>query len=230
MKKAIVFDFFKTLVCVDVDTPPVWQLVTQAGYPVSSIYDRLWLPEAFDGEKHPRLQDAPGYLSWRRAHLFQYLHNAGVPSAQREKLVNEILRVDGLWTVKPLPGAQDALNASAAAGFRIGICSNWDYPLEPYILQANLLSIHAVSSSACVGARKPHPLIFNDIARKIGYPPSQCYFVGDQWHTDILGSIRCGFHAVWINSESAATPTPQNIVIFPDLLTLTRAIENYSLR
>lgn len=47
--------------------------------------------------------------------------------------------------------------------------------------------------------RKPDPAFFRHVLRRMGNTPEQCVMVGDSWRKDIIGAIRSGMDAVWIN-------------------------------
>ena len=54
-------------------------------------------------------------------------------------------------------------------------------------------------SSADYGLRKPHPLLFQTAAYRLGFTPSEIWFVGDALETDIAGAIGAGMTAIWYN-------------------------------
>ena len=50
-----------------------------------------------------------------------------------------------------------------------------------------------------VGAPKPESAIFALAAQKAKMPPSQCWYIGNDWRKDYCGASAAGFHSVWLN-------------------------------
>jgi putative hydrolase of the HAD superfamily len=90
-----------------------------------------------------------------------------------------------------------------------------------------------VVSSADYGIRKPHPLIFETSAAKIGADPKDIWFIGDSLKNDVLGSSACGMQPVWFNPKGADAETSAvgiEIRAYTDLIGILRACRRARLR
>ena len=103
------------------------------------------------------------------------------------------------------PGVEQALDSLAAAGLPCGIVSNTAFRGETLSLQ---LAIHGldgvfswVISSAEHVVRKPHHLLFQLAARRLGIPPEDTWFIGDSFECDIEGAAGVGMVPVWYRPE-----------------------------
>lgn len=57
-----------------------------------------------------------------------------------------------------------------------------------------------------VGARKPHPPMFEQALRTLSLPAGSAVYVGDNPHRDVAGALACGLGAVWLNRDDAPYP------------------------
>lgn len=55
--------------------------------------------------------------------------------------------------------------------------------------------------SAEMGLLKPDPEAFETVQKRLGLFPGQLAMVGDSWNDDILGALRAGWTAIWVNRE-----------------------------
>jgi putative hydrolase of the HAD superfamily len=62
--------------------------------------------------------------------------------------------------------------------------------------------------SEAVGVAKPDPRIFQIALDRAGSTPGEAVVVGDAWGTDILGALRAGIRAIWINWDGVPVPDP----------------------
>ena len=101
------------------------------------------------------------------------------------------LCVDGMSNCPLFPQSKEVLDVLRTK-YKLGLLSNADESfLQPFLATANL-SFDAVFSSENVGAYKPHPKGFTDIAAELGFEPHQILFVGDTLRDDIVGAQRVG--------------------------------------
>ena len=56
-----------------------------------------------------------------------------------------------------------------------------------------------------IGFKKPSPEFFQFILDDLNLSPEQVVMVGDDFENDVLGAVRCGIRAVWLNAEVAAS-------------------------
>jgi putative hydrolase of the HAD superfamily len=69
---------------------------------------------------------------------------------------------------------------------------------------AGLFDGHVTASAA--GAAKPDARIFAQLLRVAGVLPSEVLHVGDDPVADVVGAMRAGMQAVWLNREARAWP------------------------
>lgn len=195
----------------------MWQTLNQLGYPCTPSLEAMWESDAFNGTTTPRVQDFPSYNDWRRANVRSLVQLSGVPTEAVEEIVSQLLEVDKIWTVKAIEPALEILTLLKHRGVGIGLCSNWDHPIEPYVQQAGLPPFDGLSVSPVVGARKPHILMFEDICNRLSISPPEALFVGDSWSTDVTGTLRAGMKPVWIRRGLPQSDIPHLILEFDAL-------------
>jgi putative hydrolase of the HAD superfamily len=70
-----------------------------------------------------------------------------------------------------------------------------------------------VISSSDYGVRKPHPYLFQIAASKIGFKPSEIWFIGDDIDCDIKGSKNAGMTPLHYIGKTGKTTLVRNEVI-----------------
>lgn len=105
------------------------------------------------------------------------------------------------------PGVPEALDRLAAAGWRLGVCTN-----KPTALAAGLLDALGLSQrfGAVVGGdatpeRKPHPAPLFLALDRLGVPVAAAVFIGDS-ETDILTARAAGVPVVAVRGGYTALP------------------------
>jgi 2-haloalkanoic acid dehalogenase type II len=85
------------------------------------------------------------------------------------------------------------------------------------------LSLNAES----VGCAKPHPVVFETLARRLGVQPSQLLHVGDHPENDIAGAAAVGCRTAWVNRRGISWlpgfGAPPDLEV-PDLEVLARQL------
>jgi FMN phosphatase YigB (HAD superfamily) len=124
----------------------------------------------------------------------------------------------------PNPIAGPLLARLDAAGYRLGILSNWPLAatIDRYAEAAGWTPyLRAVVVSQRVGAIKPHPAIFAAARTALGDPdPGSILHVGDDWAADVVGARRAGWRSAWLASRPADSPLPgseRDDAVEPDL-------------
>lgn len=99
------------------------------------------------------------------------------------------------------------LRRLSEAGVRCVIVSNhvWRLPEIVDDLGAGAFLAGTITS-ARVGARKPHPRIFEAALAVSGVPPEATVMVGDSVSADVRGAERLGMHALLLDRGGKATP------------------------
>jgi HAD superfamily hydrolase (TIGR01549 family) len=116
----------------------------------------------------------------------------------------------GATRMSPTESVQDLLEAMCDAGVPLGVVSNSTFSgatLEWQIGQFDLRRyFRFVMSSADYVVRKPHPLLFETAARKLGTAPERTWYVGDSRRYDVSGARAAGLFSVLYGSGLAADP------------------------
>jgi len=126
--------------------------------------------------------------------------------------------------VVPLPGVKRMLETLRRRGIAVAVLSNGWNPLQARkALQAGFEGPVLVSSE--IGERKPQPGAFELLLQRLGTPPQQTWYVGDDPSVDVAGSQEAGMSAIWINWErkeypQRLAPPRHTILTFDDLLEL----------
>jgi len=129
--------------------------------------------------------------------------------------------------VVPLPGVKRMLETLRRRGIAVAVLSNGWNPLQARkAMQAGFGGPVLVSSE--IGERKPQAGAFDLLAARLGTPPDQTWYVGDDPHVDVAGAQDAGMGAIWINWERKEYPKelapPQHTIrTFDELLELVPA-------
>ncbi len=199
-RKGVIFDFYNTLVSDDILPPPVWRHLNDLGYRCSPELQRIFEPDAFDGSATSSSTGVGDHENWNRESWRKLLRFSGVPEDVLERILQMVLDTQDNFTCKRVPKAGKLIQLLKRNGYRIGLCSNWESPIEP-CLESNGIAIEsfdAITISATIGARKPHELMFHSVCRVLDISPSEAIFIGDNWVVDIGGALRAGLAAIWI--------------------------------
>lgn len=123
---------------------------------------------------------------------------------------------DASWYVL-YEDALPALDRLARAGVEAVVVSNhvWRLPEIVRALGAGA-KFEGVVTSARVGARKPHPRIFEHALRLTSARPEEIVMVGDSLSADVAGGERAGLHGVYLDRRGR--PAPEGVVTIRSLL------------
>lgn len=113
--------------------------------------------------------------------------------------------------------ALPALERLARARVEAVVISNhvWRLPEIVRALGAGA-KFEGVVTSARVGARKPHPRIFEQALRLTSARPHESVMVGDSLTADVSGGERVGMHGVYLDRRGR--PAPEGVVTIRTLL------------
>ena len=119
------------------------------------------------------------------------------------------MALEGVATfVVPLPDTKGALADLAARGIACAILTNGWSPLQER-KAARIGFTGPVVVSETIGIQKPDPRAFEALARALGRPVDEVWFVGDTPASDIAGAAAVGMRSVWLDAE--AVPYPANL-------------------
>ncbi len=83
---------------------------------------------------------------------------------------------------------------------------------------------YLITSDSC-GAKKPAVEVFDYALQKSGTTKDEVLYVGDNFHTDILGAHGAGWHTIYFNSNNYQPAIAENVATFSiDCLTELRNI------
>lgn len=116
----------------------------------------------------------------------------------------------GFWRASvqtsPMPGAREALARCHDSNVLMAVVSNTSFSEQviQYELARHGLTDHLafVMVSSAYSVRKPHVLLFETAAARLGLPPSDIWFMGDRLDTDVAGAKATGMTAVWFNPDN----------------------------
>lgn len=189
---AVVFDLFITLTDFDAERRrPSFTAELAAALGVE--------PTAFASLMRSTFTErATGALGDGRATLGALARRLGA-SPSRERLDHAVaLRLQHEKVVlTPRSGVLDVLGDLRTRGYLIGVltdCTPELPPLWPSLPYAAVSD--AVTFSCAIGARKPDPALYRDIASKLGVDARDCVYVGDGSSGELTGAAGVGMEAV----------------------------------
>lgn len=218
--KAVIFDFYGTLACDAVSVPPMWQYLNSLGYSSHSELEAMFEPDGFDGTSTASVDGGEGHDVWIRGNWRRFVQLSGVPQDDVESILNQLMDLRATYRARAVPGARELLDQLRRCGVLIGLCSNWENDITPYLHQAKLPPFDAMAMSMEVGARKPNPLIFTTICSRLKTRPADTVFVGDNWFADVVGALRSGLTPVWIRHGKPSRGLTRHVAEFDSLAEL----------
>jgi putative hydrolase of the HAD superfamily len=223
--RAVLLDFYGTLAEDVHPTPAIDRVLGARGYSLPDhLRDRWWNGD-LDGIEHvDESRSRDHYVAWQDARLVGLLTEADVHPAEHDVIVAELRAGRSHRDLRAYPEVPAVLAGLRAAGLVLGVCSNWDWDLEPAVEEAGLAgAVDVLLSSAWAGARKPHTRIFRHALDLVACDPADVVFVGDTWVPDVEGPRATGMRAIylerpghWPDTTLPATP-PRDVERIDDL-------------
>ncbi len=217
----VIFDFYGTLARAAHPTPSLTELLSMLGVDVTPEVADRWHVERLDGVVHAEASASrETYEEWEEDRWRRMLADCGVTCKHAANLMNAIrVQVRG-FHVASYPEAGAVLEELRSRGLRVGVCSNWHWDLDPYLQQAEISGLVELAvTSARVGARKDHPLIYSRTLEAMDAVSAESVFVGDSWRPDVIGPLANGFvRAVHIDrGRGAQDDLPPGAIRVADL-------------
>ncbi len=165
-------------------------------------------------------------LAQRRRELLVegVLQRVGIAAAHAHVIAEEF-RASWIGTsiFQMYPEVPPALEALRAAGYRLGIVSNWEPRLPQLCASHGILGhFEFVVSSESEGYVKPHPRLFERALELAGIAPDEAVHVGDSYPEDVEGARGAGIQAVLVDRGAKGRvpywPTIQSLAELPPLL------------
>jgi putative hydrolase of the HAD superfamily len=202
MVTAVLFDFYGTLARAT-QWASVDLVLAERGYVLPDEVRDRWWNSGVDGIEHlEHSQSRDHYQAWQRQRLLGMLAETDVHPGEYEAILEQFRHGNATRVLEAYSEAPGILRALRDRGLRVGVCSNWDWDLSEAIDEVGLTElVEVVISSAWVGARKPHPRIFEPSLAKLGADASEVVFVGDTWGPDVVGPQEMGMTPVYLRRD-----------------------------
>lgn len=201
-------------------------VLDEHGYELAPDLQARWWNEGFDGIEHPEHSTSrERYLAWTQQRLLGMLAETDVHPGEYEMIVHKLREGSQARVLEPYDEIAGTLTQLRADGYRLAVCSNWDWDLAEAVEEAGLTDhFDVLVSSAWAGARKPHPRIFEHTLTKVGAEANEAAFVGDTWGPDVEGPRAVGIRPIyldrpghWPDGTAPADPAGDPVVtILPD--------------
>jgi HAD superfamily hydrolase (TIGR01549 family) len=167
------------------------------------------------------------YQQQREKCVIETFGNRNIPKLMITK-VNEAFDLYYKQGWKPFEDSIDIL-VYFSNNFTLGLITNGS-PIQQNE-KIDTLKIRKYFDCIVIGGeekyQKPDERIFLKACEKLKCKPSGCYFIGDSWELDVLGSNRCGMKSVWVNRYDRSVPNKiDNFFMIATLRELKLIIEN----
>jgi putative hydrolase of the HAD superfamily len=219
--RAVYFDAVGTLIF---PSPPASAVYTQVagrhGLTIdpAAISKLLW--QQFRVEDDLDRQSGWVTSEERERRRWRNIVSAALPGSSDE-LFEELFRHFAQATAWTVPDdAARTLTELVAAGYRVGMASNYDRRLESVVQgSAALAPVRGrLVISSVVGVRKPGAGFFDAVVASAGCEPGEILFVGDDAENDYLGAIAAGMHAVLLDPKDKHPEVERRVRSLGDLL------------
>lgn len=160
------------------------------------------LPEA----SLTRIEQLDGNGSIPRGEFFEAVRQAfGITTPIEELVSRYYLEYPECFTVAT--DTIDALRNLRSQCWKVGVVTNGP-PSQMRKIESTALvdEVDAICISETIGAWKPDPVIFEEAARRFGFP-LRGWMVGDSVSADIVGGHGCGLRTVWMSRSRAWDPS-----------------------
>ncbi len=138
----------------------------------------------------------------RTARFYDTFNEMGIPAAlQPVNVWQEYLDICPVMTIL-MPGAMDALK-KISKKFKVAILTNGFEKTQQLKLQSNglLNMVDLLISSEQLGIAKPNCEFFETALSMAGVGANEVIYIGDNWHTDVIGGVDAGIVTFWYQSN-----------------------------
>ncbi len=117
------------------------------------------------------------------------------------------------------PGFREIILWGQKHGVRMGILSNG--PSKRQRVKITALGLYEffeekeILVSDDIGVNKPALAVFREYEKRTGEKPENLWMIGDSYSSDIEGSLKAGWHAVWVKRDFLDNPSPAEYI--PDM-------------
>ncbi len=172
-----------------------------------------------------------GYQEHRRTRMREFLAHLDLPprtSDDLDALFEDYLRrYQAGW--RAFDDAAPTLQLLAQAGVQLGVLTNGQRDQQLRKLEVTeLRSFFAVVAAVPdLLAPKPAPAAFLTACARLGRPPEEVIYVGDDRHVDALAATTAGLRGIWLNrsgepAEGLTVPEIGDLIELGDLVPIPR--------
>lgn len=215
--EAILFDFYNTLgVGHEDDGAAELAVLAACGYRVEAaallaardaLQRRLDGREVVDHRRHSHSR--VHYNEFQRTLFASALRDLGIDPLPPDCFERLCDVWDDPSRLRLFDDALPALTRLRAAGFRLGIVSNWSWELQAVLDRTGVAPlVECVVISAQAGYRKPHPAIYTHALDAVALRAEAVWFVGDTPDCDVEGPLAAGMTPVHIDRFDTHPPWP----------------------
>ncbi len=195
MKKAIIFDFYGTLVKVNKRTNPYLYLLSTAKNP--SIPHRKVINDIITDD----------YITDELI-LF---HDLSMDDIQK-KYFNELLSTE-IDSVTPLNGVYRALTKLCDKGYRLFLLSNLSVPYKEPYLSLNFDAYFEKAFFSCdEHDRKPNGTFFQKVLNYARLEKDDVVMIGDSIHSDVEGAKNFGIDSIYRDPDKSLTDLVKHLL------------------
>ncbi len=137
-----------------------------------------------------------------------------IPIAAHRRLIDEINRHykdETNW--RSYPEVRAVLAELRAAGYPLGVVSDWDSELPALLAHLGLLDeFDFVLASGATGLAKPQAAFYRLALERAGVPPEEMIHVGDSFFADVTGARSAGMDGVLLDRAGMNPPVDCPIV------------------
>jgi len=156
------------------------------------------------------------------------LRECGIPEPDMKtslKMLGALKQYTGSMEFAPFADARPAVKALKERGLVVGILSNMDRPITPYIQQLGLTDYidFSVVSAEVEGNGKPEAPIFLEALKRAGCEAANAVHVGDEPFSDAMGASRVGISPILldrlgVHASVLDYPTISSLEVLPGML------------
>lgn len=130
--------------------------------------------------------------------------------------------------IKPYPGVRAALEAAHVRGLKLAVFSDYEPGEKLSFLGLDRLPFTAVLGADTLGALKPHPRGFAEVARRLAVEPSEVVHIGDREDLDVEGALAAGMRAIRFCRQPKVETKAERVLSRWDIDALTRMLASSS--
>ena len=137
--------------------------------------------------------------------VYDYLKNKGLLRESLEKKGFFKNHIEPLYMqiAVPFPFTIPTLNALKQRGYKLGLITNGDHPLQMKKLE--MLGLQSIFDEVIIshdfGTDKPDRFLFDKMAELLGCENAEMVYIGDHPLNDVDASRRAGYTPVWVRTS-----------------------------